>query len=65
MTTILKKRLPLGPDRTQLVEKHLWFEADSGLSIGEWGLSEPRYLTSRASWSRGEGLSSVEGLEGW
>lgn len=38
---ILKKRLPFDPDLIHLVGKHLWFEADSGLSTGEQGLSEP------------------------
>lgn len=57
--------MPLDPDLTYLVEKHLWFKAGSGLRTGEQGLSEPRTLTTRTSWARGEGLSSEEGWEGW
>lgn len=38
---ILKKKFSLDPDLIHLVGKHLWFEADSGLSTGEQGLSEP------------------------
>lgn len=57
--------MPLDPDLIYLVEKHLWFKVGSGLRTGEQGLSEPRPLTTRTSWARGEGLSSEEGWEGW